>query len=103
MADDLAFISMVIGFASVIVAGAKLGAGSLGSLAGLFPSHGGRDWPIGVQERDAPRFVFAPRPATPIAGSEHVSPPSPRFATVDLDGNTPVPQLLELYSGPIRD
>ena len=31
--------------------------GVLSIFAGLFPSRGGRDWPTGVQEGDAPRFA----------------------------------------------
>jgi hypothetical protein len=104
MTDAVVVLSLFAGFTAVIVAGARLGAGSLGSLAGLFAPQGGRDWPTGVQEADAPRFVFAAAPPPiPIAGSEHAHRLRAEFPAVDRDASTPVPEFLELYSGPIRN
>ena len=59
MFDGLTVIGLVLGFGFLIVAGARLSAGSHLSLAGLFPAHGVRDWPVGLQEPDAPRFDVA--------------------------------------------
>ena len=73
MPDGLAFISMIAGFGFVIAAGAKIGAHT--ALVGLFATEGARDWPTGVQEADAPRFVFA------------------RSSVVEVE---------ELYAGPLR-
>jgi hypothetical protein len=83
MPDGLAFISMIVGFGLVIVAGAKLGAGSHIALAGLFAIHGPSEWPTGVQEADAPRFVFARSSAVMAA-------------------DVPAVEIEELYAGPIR-
>ena len=58
----LALIAITAGFALVVVVGAKIGAGAPHSLVGLYPPQGGRDWPIGVQEGDVPRFRLAPVP-----------------------------------------
>ena len=94
MPDGLALISAAVGFGFVIVICARLGAGSRGVfLEGLFPAQDTRDWPTGVQEADAPRFVFrdaaASVPATPAADDRATrSVPAVRFE--------------ELYSGPIR-
>jgi len=81
------------GFASVIVAGAWLGAGTHQSLAGLFPAQAPRSWPHGVQEPDAPHFALdhaeALRPGT--VGAWPVSP-------FDDDAEPgPVPEIVELY------
>ncbi|MFL5722704.1 MAG: hypothetical protein ACJ78H_04880 [Chloroflexota bacterium] len=57
MSDGVITLTVVIGFAFILVAGSRLGAGSHHALAGLFPARGGRDWPTGVQEEDGPRFV----------------------------------------------
>ena len=56
MSDGLTVIWLILGFGFLVVAGARLGAGSHTSLTGLFPARGARDWPTGVQEPDAPRF-----------------------------------------------
>ena len=88
MPDGFTIVSVIVGFALVTVAGAKLGAGSHTSLQGLFPAQGRRDWPTGVQEVDAPRFVFAPPSIGPL--SEDTA-PGPMIG--DLE---------ELYAGPIR-
>jgi hypothetical protein len=70
VSDGVTYLALAIGFAFILVAGARLGAGSHHALAGLFPARGVRDWPTGVQEGDAPRFaVFhldALRPDTPV-------------------------------------
>lgn len=93
MPDGLTFISVILGFGFVVVAGAKLGAGSHTGLVGLFSTHEARDWPIGVQEADAPRFVFARPPTQPARAS----------GTGDgLAGDAPAAEIEELYAGPIR-
>lgn len=55
---DIFILAVVAGFACVIVAAAKLGAGSPDSLANLLvmPTMPAR--PRGVQEDDLPRFNF---------------------------------------------
>ena len=93
MSDGLAFVAMIVGFALVIVAGAKLGAGSHTALAGMFATQGARDWPTGVQEADAPRFDFA-GPSAPL------TPASPA-GDLAVDA-LPVPEIEDLYVGPIR-
>jgi hypothetical protein len=62
MPDGLILIAIIGGFAFVVIAGAKIGAGAPHSLVGLYPPQGGRDWPIGVQEGDVPRFRLSPGP-----------------------------------------
>ncbi len=59
MYDGLTIIGLIFGFGFLMVAGARLRAGSHLSLTGLFPAPGVRDWPHGVQEPDAPRFDVA--------------------------------------------
>ena len=88
MPDGFTIVSVIVGFAIVTVAGAKLGAGSHTSLEGLFPAQGASDWPTGVQEADAPRFVFAP----PSIGS----------LSEDTAPGPMIGELEELYAGPIR-
>jgi hypothetical protein len=62
-------------------------------LAGMFATQGARDWPTGVQEADAPRFV--------VAGTS--TPLTPASPTGDgVVGDLPVPEIEELYAGPIR-
>jgi hypothetical protein len=58
MFDMLTTISLLAGFALVIVVGAKLGAGSPESLSGLFALEPMPARPRRVQEDDLPRFVF---------------------------------------------
>ena len=48
MPDGLAFVSMILGFAFVTVVGAKMGAATHSTFAGLFATQGARDWPTGV-------------------------------------------------------
>jgi len=59
MSDGLTVVWLLLGFGFVLIAGSRLEAGSHLSLAGLFPRDGVRDWPVGVQETDAPRFDVA--------------------------------------------
>jgi hypothetical protein len=59
MPDGLTYVALILGFSFVLIAGARLGAGSQTILAGLFPPPAVRDWPVGVQEPDAPRFAVA--------------------------------------------
>lgn len=93
MPDGLAFISMIAGFGFVIVAGAKIGAGSHTALVGLFATEGARDWPTGVQEADAPRFVFA-RSSVVMAVTS---------AAGDIPASdVPLVEVEELYAGPLR-
>lgn len=82
MTDGLTLVSVIVGFGLVIVAGAKLGAGSI---EGLFAMQGARHQATGIQEGDAPRFVFTPAivRATPV-------------------GDAPPCEIDELYAGPIR-
>ena len=83
----------IVGFGLVIVAGARFGAGSLSSLGGLFATHGARDWPTGVQEGDAPRFVFT-RPAGRTTEASQAD---------DLPADeAPACEIDDLYAGPIR-
>lgn len=81
MPDGFTILAVIVGFALVALAGAKLGAGSI---EGLFAMHGVRDWPTGVQEDDAPRFVFTPR------------------SVVTSHADDAPPEIDELYAGPIR-
>lgn len=57
MSDWVTYLGLFVGFGFILAAGLRLGAGSRDVLAGLFPAHGARDWPTGVQEGDAPRFA----------------------------------------------
>ncbi len=58
MPDIITVLSLVAGFAFIIVVGAKLGAGSTDSVIGLFRFEAMPPRPHGVQESDLPRFVF---------------------------------------------
>lgn len=82
MPDGFTIVAVIVGFALVTVAGAKLGAGSI---EGLFATQGARDWPTGVQEADAPPFVFT----------------RPSVGTTQTDEAPPC-EIDELYAGPIR-
>jgi hypothetical protein len=92
MPEGLTFVSVIIGFALIAVAGARLGAGTPAALAGLFPAHGVRDWPTGVQEPDAPHFNLDAVPSPPVGA------PDPGTAPAVA----PVFEIEELYAGPIR-
>jgi hypothetical protein len=56
MDERLILGAVIAGFAFVLIAGARLGAGAPAAFGGLFPTQGRNDWPIGVQESDVPRF-----------------------------------------------
>lgn len=91
MADGPTLISAIVGFGIVVVAGYMLGAGSH-ALTGLFAAQGAHDWPIGIQEPDAPHFVF-----------EHTSDSAPGVS----DGGDALPEpswavIEDLYEGPLR-
>jgi hypothetical protein len=91
MSDEFTAIWLVLGFGFLMVAGARLGAGSHLSLAGLFPAHGVRDWPVGVQETDAPHFAVAHLDALrPASRGETRS-------TVAGGFEEPQPEIVELY------
>lgn len=92
MPDGLTFISVIAGFALIAVAGARIGAGTPTALAGLFPAHGARDWPAGVQEADAPHFHLD------AASTSSVDPPG----TGQTPAEAPASEIEELYRGPIR-
>ncbi len=63
MSDALILIAITAGFTLIVIVGAKIGAGAPHSLVGLYPPQGGgRDWPVGVQEGDVPRFRLSPPP-----------------------------------------
>jgi hypothetical protein len=51
-------IAVIVVLGLIVVAGRLLGAGT-DAISGLFPSPGQPEWPRGVQEEDAPRFVFS--------------------------------------------
>jgi hypothetical protein len=88
--DGLTVILLVVGFGLVVVAGARLGAGSHSGLAGLFAMPG-RDWPTGIQEADAPRFVL-PAPSDRLAGT-----------AIDGPARDAQPAMIEdLYAGQLR-
>lgn len=89
--DGLTVVSVIVGFGLVAAAGAKLGAGSNGALAGLFATHGARDWPIGVQEGDAPRFLLDSAPVPPATATGEGAGDGAEGALIE-----------ELYAGPIR-
>ena len=92
MADGPTFISAIVGFGIVVVAGYMLGAGSH-ALTGLFAAHGARDWPTGVQESDAPHFVFEHTRGSQSSGSDRgdALPADPSWAAIE-----------DLYAGPLR-
>ena len=70
MSDGVTYLGVVVGFGFILIAGARLGAGSHHSLGGLFAGQRVRDWPTGVQEGDAPRFAVGHldglRPGHPV-------------------------------------
>lgn len=71
MFDNLTFLSVLAGFALILVVGAKLGAGTPDSLVGLFVLPDMPARPKGVQEKDLPPFVFrdVPAPRTTTAAA----------------------------------
>lgn len=58
MSDIFIIAAVIAGFAFVIVAAAKLGAGSHDSLVDMLVSPTMPARPQGVQENDLPRFIF---------------------------------------------
>ncbi|MFL5674362.1 MAG: hypothetical protein ACJ779_05115 [Chloroflexota bacterium] len=92
MSDAVIDITLVAGFAFIVVAGSRLGAGSHHALVGLFGGRGSRDWPTGVQEADAPRFAIGHldglRPGQPtlvaVSATEDERPGEPRAELIDL-------------------
>lgn len=91
--DGPTFISAIIGFGIVIVAGAMLGAGSHAVLTGLFAAQGAREWPTGVQEEDAPHFDFSHRSDTSLT-----APTAHRALADDPSWG----RIEDLYEGPLR-
>ena len=57
MSDWVTDLGLIFGSVVVLVAGLWLGAGSRDLFGGLFPRRSGPDWPVGVQEDDAPHFA----------------------------------------------
>jgi hypothetical protein len=92
MPDGLTFVSVIIGFALIAIAGARLGAGMPAALAGLFPADGVRDWPTGVQEPDAPHFNLDVVPSPPVGVPDLGPAPAVALAS----------EIEEIYAGPIR-
>jgi hypothetical protein len=100
MHEGFTYLSLIVAFGFVLIAGARLGAGSHTGLAGLFPAHAGRDWPTGVQEPDAPHFAVvhldALRPGTPVLLD------GPAIGG-DAQPDEPQPEVIELFDRPLRD
>jgi hypothetical protein len=67
----------VAGLGFVQVVGGRSGEGAHTAFAGLFPAQGRRDWPVGVQESDAPRFDVAHLDALRPAPAVTTGPGSP--------------------------
>ena len=88
MTDGLTVIWLILGLGFVMVAGARLGAGSHTSLTGLFPARGARDWPAGVQEPDAPRFD--------VSHLDTLRPGRARAVRNAVEDVVPVPEIVEL-------
>jgi hypothetical protein len=59
MSDGVVAITVIAGIGFILFAGAHLGRGSTQAFTGLFAPQGVRDWPMGIQEADAPRFAVA--------------------------------------------
>lgn len=103
MPESLVLVTVIVGFGLLIVAGARLGAGSHLSLAGLFPAQSGNDWPRGVQEPDVPRFAVAhadtlrrdPTPASEATKARHATAADPA-----AEAFHPA-EIIELYDRPI--
>ena len=69
MLDIPTTLFVLAGFAFIFVVGAKLGAGSTDSLAGLFAYEPMPPRPRGVQETELPRFVFRDAPVSAVRGT----------------------------------
>jgi hypothetical protein len=89
--DVVTIVLVIAGFVGIALAGARFGAGSTMSFAGLFARSGQRTWPQGIQESDAPRFALerlgGPEDAAPVRTAardasspiESVAPEGPRW------------------------
>jgi hypothetical protein len=51
-------IAVIVSFGWIVFGIRWLGSGTESALGGIFATAGQPDWPHGVQEEDAPRFVF---------------------------------------------
>jgi len=90
MPEGITYLALVAAIGFVLIAGAKLGAGSPTILGGIFPSQAVRDWPVGVQEPDAPRFAVA-----------HIDALRPGLTpTPESADRTRPPEIVELYERP---
>ena len=94
MSDGVVPLTLILGFGFILFAGSRLGAGSHQAFAGLFAARGGRDWPTGIQEGDAPRFAVRHldglRPGSPAVITTGVT-------TIDTD-EAPRAELFDLGS-----
>jgi hypothetical protein len=93
MPDGVVYVTLIVGFGFVVVAGARIGAGSHHSLAGLFPASGAREWPRGVQEADAPHFDV-----THLDGLRPDHPVTVDVATTDDGFDAPPTELIDTGS-----
>ena len=96
MPSELIVIWSLIGFGFVVIAGRWLGTDPHTVFGGLFAPHGVRDWPIGVQESDVPRFSVA-----------HLDALRPEEATTVVtrpgdDEREPAAELVELGERQLR-
>ena len=95
MTDTAIVLTVILGFALIVVGASRLGAGTTLSFQGLWGPSGVRDWPHGVQEGDAPRFAVTHlddlRPGTQAA----IEP-----IAADEDGDEPRPEMVELEPRP---
>jgi hypothetical protein len=93
MSDGVVAITAIAGIGFILVAGAHLGSGSTQAFTGLFAQQGVRDWPMGVQEADAPRFA--------VAHLDDLRPGQPEMITtsaIDDDVDGPSAELFDLGS-----
>jgi hypothetical protein len=98
MPDGLTYLWLILGFGFILVAGARLGAGSHTALAGLFPSRPVIDWPSGVQEGDAPRFDVAHLDA--LQHGMTVIPPVREHTATSNDEPASI-EIVDLYERPL--
>ena len=93
MSDGVVAITAIAGIGFILVAGAHLGSGSTQAFTGLFAQQGVRDWPMGIQEADAPRFA--------VAHLDDLRPGQPEMITtsaIDDDVDGPSAELFDLGS-----
>jgi hypothetical protein len=90
MPDGVTYVALFLAFGFVLIAGLRLSPGSPTILGGIFPPHAVRDWPLGVQEPDAPRFAVAH-----LDGLRPGGPPAPTPDVIDS------PELIELFERPL--